>query len=238
MAGSSCHRSVNERIVIVNIGNMQAVEVAEVVKTLTQGNPEVVALDFALGDDHDEETALSIRTNLESCQKLVLPTVLRNITLPRFLVMLTAGPELIPEHAATGFVTNPSHDEKVAPNQILTKVEPSHGFGEEYHFAVRTVMLYDSLVAQEFITCHPEKFPINFDRKGTFEVLEYQDVLHSKFNGGEFRGRIVLIGYTGPDNIDKYYTNFKKVNGDSPDMYGIEFHANVIAQILESSSCR
>ena len=45
-------------------------------------------------------------------------------------------------------------------------------------------------------------------------------------------GRIVIFGYLGPWDLNKVVTPLN-TGGRKPDMYGVEYLANIVCQVLE-----
>lgn len=84
-----------------------------------------------------------------------------------------------------------------------------------------------------FIQSHERLVDLNF-KKGVrkFKTFSVTDVLNGKLTKKEIEGKIVMMGFLGPGNEDKFYSPLNK-NSKEPDMYGVEYLANIVAQILE-----
>lgn len=70
-------------------------------------------------------------------------------------------------------------------------------------------------------------------RASSFEILPYYMVENAEIESEYFRDKIVLIGVTAIGLADDYY--FTPIDRSYP-MYGIEVHANIIAQMMEGLS--
>lgn len=76
-----------------------------------------------------------------------------------------------------------------------------------------------------------------------FRVLDWEAVLNGDFNSSDIKGKIVIIGAMGRYLYDPFYTEdsfYSPLNPNlfssfkSPDMYGLEIHANIISMILNN----
>ena len=68
----------------------------------------------------------------------------------------------------------------------------------------------------------------------TFVKISPEDVFGGKVKRKDIEDKIVLIGFLGPGDDDKFFTPLRdKLAPIEPDMYGVEYLANVTAQILE-----
>lgn len=84
-----------------------------------------------------------------------------------------------------------------------------------------------------------EKIDINYTRTlEKFRLLNGSVLLDTNIDDFDFRNKVFLVGYTGPENEDKHFTPLrfigdKKYNHDEPDTHGLVIIANEIRTILE-----
>jgi CHASE2 domain-containing sensor protein len=57
--------------------------------------------------------------------------------------------------------------------------------------------------------------------------------LNGNITKKDIEGKIVMFGFLGPGNEDKFFSPLN-TNPNEPDMYGLEYLANVVAQVLEN----
>jgi adenylate cyclase len=69
-------------------------------------------------------------------------------------------------------------------------------------------------------------------REFTYPYVSYADVLSGKIPASQFAGKIVLVGSTATGTFDHYPTPLSKF------MPGVEFHANVIDNLLQLNTLR
>jgi CHASE2 domain-containing sensor protein len=85
--------------------------------------------------------------------------------------------------------------------------------------------------AQRLVSYSPRKVDF-FGPPRHFDQISYVDVLANKYSSGFFKDKIVLVGVTALGGGDVLYT---PVSSYSQPMPGIEFHANAIAAMQDSS---
>ena len=97
-------------------------------------------------------------------------------------------------------------------------------------------MQFDSLRTNKFIKTHDRLVDIDFkngERK--FKIFTFQNVLTNKLTKGDIEGKIVMLGFLGPGTQDKHISPLNS-NPNEPDMYGLEYLAHIVAQILEKKT--
>jgi CHASE2 domain-containing sensor protein len=125
---------------------------------------------------------------------------------------------------------------------------------EHLAFAVRLAQIYKPEVADRFLKRGNEVEYINyygnyekFGYMNYYQLFEMADAVQEGDEGAKaalknlFKGKIVLLGFTGVEDIhkvtsdeDRFYTplNENYVGKAERDMYGIHIHANIISMIL------
>lgn len=229
-------------IVIVNVGINNRIGIAKEIEFIETLNPAVVAIDVQFSTEHNEYQDSLLIASLNRCRNLVLSVGLEGIdsataegydrifgTLPKFL-----------GNAKIGYV-NVLLDGIETPVLRRFNVYERIGDMTMFHFAVQTAMSFDSIQTMRFINTHDQTVGIEFiGNKEIFKVFSADDALNGVIPRSEIEGKIVLIGYLGPyenffpaNDDDKFFTPLNPENPPKePDMYGVIYLANVIAQIL------
>jgi hypothetical protein len=149
-------------------------------------------------------------------------------------VVLTCAMEFFPfRNAKAGFVSAERNgNEPRIPKQFIVWQEGYTG-DIYHHFSIATAMSFDSLRTLDFIKNNDRLVDVDFKYgKRKFKTFSHSDVLNGKLTMKDIEGKIVMIGFLGPGNEDKF---FSPMNTDSkePDIYGVEYLANIVAQVLE-----
>ena len=66
-----------------------------------------------------------------------------------------------------------------------------------------------------------------------FKTFSSSVVLKGKLTKSDVEGKIVMMGFLGPGNRDKFFTPLNS-NPNEPDIYGLEYLANIVAQVIET----
>ncbi|MBW4505154.1 MAG: CHASE2 domain-containing protein [Scytonematopsis contorta HA4267-MV1] len=76
---------------------------------------------------------------------------------------------------------------------------------------------------------------INFRNSSRpFHVVSLRDVLNDKVDRNLLRGRIVLIGNLNASTADVFYTHALPTQNLEGQIYGVDYHAHVISQVLST----
>jgi CHASE2 domain-containing sensor protein len=96
-------------------------------------------------------------------------------------------------------------------------------------------MKFDSASTSRFLKNTPRIVDVNYDEDRKFKKFTSNDVLAGKVRPEQVQGKIVLFGMLGPGDEDKFFTplNGAKKDRGEPDMYGVEYLARIVAQVLE-----
>jgi CHASE2 domain-containing sensor protein len=207
-----------------------------VISKLNRLSPAVIAIDLTFVNNSTYDDDLRLLTAIEACKSLVMASAIlryREVegdhdfegymyqTEPHFLL-----------NAKTGFVNAlGGHDTENSLSKFSTYVKVN---GEiEYHFSVRTAMVYDSLKAFEFVKGNPKIVTVDYkDGKRKFKTFSSSYVRDGKLVHEDISQKIVMLGFLGPGDEDKFFTPLNS-NSGRPDMYGLEYLANVVSQVLE-----
>lgn len=223
------------RIVMINIEQLDRLGLANEINAICALGPRVIALDInfiGLKGEHDADVVSALR----SCQTLVMPsTVVKNDDHP---IRIHARSHSIfsTPNVHTGFTDCVLEDDDLQTLKMVTLWEEITGTGEEeFHFSVQVAMLFDSLKTMGFVNTHAKRIDVDYKRGlRKFKQFSADEVLSGVVKRADVEGKIVMLGFLGPGDEDKFFTPLNtQMEPYEPDMYGVEFLANIAAQILE-----
>ena len=235
----SCSSQTYERnIVLINVGTLDRAGIANEIAVINSLNPNVIAIDLQFSNRTKYQNDLRLISELVKCKNLIMVSSVKDYngndveyrkftygSLPEFSIM-----------AKTGFSNTILEEDEFQTLKRFSTHEKVNG-SIEYHFAVRTTMEFDSMKTMEFVKNNPRVIDIDYQGgKRKFKVFSDSEVLNKKVSRKDIEGKIVMIGFLGPGDEDKFFTPLnKKAKPLKPDMYGVECWANVVAQVLESN---
>lgn len=228
----SCHsQPLEDNIVLINVGDYDKGRVAKLISKVSTLNPKVVSLDIAFPEYNGNNDDISLSKALEKCNNLIMATLIRPIDETRVYFALASTAEFSPLFVRTGYVNAKVEENQIyIPNQFIVQQEDFNG-DTEYHFSVRTAMSFDSLKTVSFIQSHDRLVDVDYKNgKRKFKTFSASEVLNGKLAKSDIEGKIVMMGFLGPGDTDKFYTSLSA----RPEMYGVEYLANIVAQVLES----
>jgi CHASE2 domain-containing sensor protein len=223
-----------DEIILINTDNLDREGIAKEIAIINSLNPKVVAIDLFFVGSTKYSKDWSLFKELSECKSLVMASMIGDYTgtdsqYKRFVE--ESEPQFL-INAKTGF-TNAilENDEYETLKRFSIKEIVS---GEiEYHFSILTVMLYDSLKAINFVKSNHRIVEVDYkDGQRKFKKFSANEVLNNEVKLADIEGKIVMMGFLGPGNDDKFNTPLNK-NPEEPDMYGLEYLANIVAQVLE-----
>ena len=232
-----CKSEQNEsNIILINVDSLNRGGIARMVSILDSLNPKVLGVDLQFSDKTHYDEDSSLISSLYFCRNLVMISVIEDYdsgekaqeyerfdygSLPEYLI-----------NAKTGFANAILEDDTWTLKKFST-VEKVNG-RNEYHFGVRVAMQYDSLRTMDFVRNNPKIVNINYQHGSKiFKRYSSTDILEGKISFNDIEGKIILLGYLGPLDIDKFYTPLNnRVKVNEPDIYGLEYLAYVIYQVL------
>jgi len=227
-------------IVLVNVGNLDRAGIAREVLILDSLDPRAIAIDIQFSSSHYDERDAKLSSALLKCKNLIMASLIKNVG-EKIMVFPGSRPEFHSPHRKTGFInTVLENDGRRTLKRFTVWEEESfvtRSIGKrwiEYHFAVRTAMVSDSLKAMRFVKNHPKIVDVDYKGgKRKFKKYSTEEVLGGKLTRKEIEGKIVILSFFGPGNEDKFFTPLN-TNPKEPDMYGGEYLAHIVAQVLES----
>ena len=181
--------SVDERIVLVNIGNLSRREVAQQILMISQYKPRVIAFDGFFNCEGGLRDSINCRPLLDTLGNLMLSSAIQgtpNFVLATKLLQtdslaqfdsndadsLEYSDPMFNDYATHGFVTLPTDATYQEDVKQCRSVYPRRIINgkEELAFSVRIAMQYDSVMAKKFLARGKEEELVNFKRN--FEVRQ------------------------------------------------------------------
>lgn len=238
IVAQSCSAQITQHnIVLINTGALDRKGIAEEINVINSFSPAVLAIDVQFYGHENYSYDHLLLLALEKCKNLVMISIIANYTgvdveynrftygsMPEFLIF-----------AKTGFAnTTIEKDKRQALKRFSIREKVNGNF--EYHFSVRTAIAFDSLKVMRFVSSNPRLIDIDYkDGRRRFKTFSPTDVLGKKISREDIEGKIVMLGFMGPGDEDKFFTPLnRKTKPYKPDMYGVECLANIVAQVLEN----
>ncbi|MEJ8843575.1 CHASE2 domain-containing protein [Lacibacter sp. H375] len=228
---------IDNRIVILNIGNADRMGLALMIEKLRIAQPKVIGLDVNFNGPKEQQSDSLLRHMIGSTPNLVIVSQLdwTRKTDPEkigYFGVFTSNrgyANLIGEEGGT--IRNFSPFEK-SKSKIYTS------------FPAAIVAKADSAAFIKLKNRKREYEVIHYSRKlDQYMLIEGTDLLDDNIAPELFKDKIVLMGYINPDpfNVeDKHFTPLNKqfAGKSTPDMNGIVIHANIISMILDGKYIR
>ena len=262
--------TINEDIVIVNIGDLPRKDIAQMIENISNHHPAVIGLDIIFNCPYPRDSvncAVGLDTAANNRLSFAIKNAKRVVMIESLMKSqaLFNNPEAsvydydsletsdiaFTQHAVLGFgnlIANANNEEA----QTIRYFHPSFQIDDTKHwsFAMQIARLYDSTSVGRVISRHNVIEGINFngdtygnpdDHPYYFPVIDWHDVMSSKFEDAQVSGKIVLMGFTGSilgelgNTHQKLYTPMNRtvVGKAGADMYGVVVQANIISMILE-----
>jgi CHASE2 domain-containing sensor protein len=181
--------SVDERIVLVNIGNISRREVAQQIQMISQYNPRVIAFDGFFNCEGGLRDSINCPQLLDTLGNLMLSEAIKNASnfvlatkllqtdsLAQFdsnvADSLEYSDPMFNDYTTHGFVTLPTDATYQEDVKQCRSVYPRRIINgkEELAFSVRIAMQYDSVKTKKFLAREKEEELVNFKRN--FEVRQ------------------------------------------------------------------
>ncbi|MBP6688155.1 MAG: CHASE2 domain-containing protein, partial [Lacibacter sp.] len=230
---------IDNRIVILNIGNADRMGLALMIDKIRTAQPKVIGLDVNFAGPKEQQSDSLLRHMIGSTNNLVIVSNLdwthktepENIGYFGVFATNRGYANLIGEEGGT--IRNFSPFEK---GKVKNKTYTS--------FAAALVAKTDSTAFLKLKERKREYEVIHYSRKiDQYMLIDGNDLLEDNIAPELFKDKIVLMGYINPDpfNVeDKHFTPLNKqfAGKSTPDMNGIVIHANIISMILDGKYIR
>lgn len=253
---------VSEDIVLVNIGDLDRVGIAQLVDSINKYKPAVIGMDVRFLEPKDMLGDILLENAFANTDKLVMASKgegnyyeSRNT-----FDSLQQSHDPFIKNAYPGLVNLPTEDEGklTVCRSFLTGAYMQEQDKYIESFVVEIAKHYDSIAYRKFKMRENDHEVINFvgnihrdfeaERPKayfrTYDFWEFLEPAPKAQNDEDFKvtmpGKVVLLGYMGKtvyDTLsveDKFYTplNKKSIGKALPDMYGVVIHANSLDMIL------
>lgn len=256
------NKNANEKIVIVNIGNLSRGGIAEQIEIINKHKPKVIGIDAFFrkpkhSSDAEEDKQLvhedsAFASALSKVKNMVIVSELIENPQTSKVEKLETSHPMFMKHASTGFadMITEGRDVFKTARECIPKDKVADTL--IYSFPTLLAHIYDSNAVKKYLSRNKDTEIINFEgnvdtrqdgvssnSKTTFFALDAEQVLQEEFEPDVIKDKIVIMGYMGPnfsesDWKDKFFTplNINYVGKTYPDMYGVVVHANIVSMIL------
>lgn len=224
---------MDDRIVIVNIGNANRTEIAAVINKVDQSQPKAIGLDVLFLTPKEPIGDSVLAKAIAQSPAIVLSNKLE-------FENDSSGAENYFSHYSNhvGYVNFVGEKQGV-----IRYFSPFEKWKDSLHFsfAAAVVKVSDELKLKALQKRSHDLELINYSREADqYFTIDFKDLLSAKTSQTVFSNKIVLIGFVdnNPANIeDKHFTplNEKFVGKSIPDMNGVVIHANIISMILDNN---
>ncbi|WP_338554142.1 adenylate/guanylate cyclase domain-containing protein [Paenibacillus sp. KS-LC4] len=210
---------------------------AQLVDTLSEGKPEVIAFDVTFATSSDEEADSEFVDAVARAGNVVLPaygTFAASARLGAIEAEELSEPfeGLKEAAAATGHINTITDSDRVVRKAL-------YSFNKEgiqiNSFAWEIYKLYMQRLGKQAEASKPpldgfQRFPIAYTSgPNQYEAISYSAVLSGDVPADYFANKIVLIGPYAVGFNDDYLTPMN----DKQAMNGVEIHANIVQQLME-----
>ncbi|MGB3465907.1 MAG: CHASE2 domain-containing protein [Cyclobacteriaceae bacterium] len=242
----------DENILLVNIGELDRIGIAQQLQIISRYNPAIIGVDVLLDSPKDPYQDSVFAATLDTVPNVVLATkMLYNPHTDSFDSLLKPIPAFLPqtELAHVNLITGAGNQDEM---KVCRSFTPSEQIEDSLLMAlsVRMAQVIDPVRVDKFLQRSRSEELINF-RGNVFDygateygtryfALDVQDVLFENFVPEIVEGKIVIFcflgEYFGDRNTreDIFFTplNKKYVGKTEPDMFGGVIHANIVSMIL------
>lgn len=231
---------MDSRIVLVNTGQPSRDTLAMMVNRIREAGARVIAIDIMLEEQKNPVTDSILRESLLSMENVVLAMEIDGLNEETgiFSTQKSCNPYFC-DHVYSGFINFITNDTSTV--RIFSPKEMT-AHGECLSFPVQVARLYDPGAAEQLFQRKNKVEEIYyFGNEDQFVQCELYDILDTTRNlKSLLQGKIVMIGFLPTDAWDRplrdrHYTplNSRYTGRNTPDMYGLVIHANIVRMILD-----
>ena len=226
--------TLDNRIVIVNIGHLDRMGIADILEIVNAGKPKVIGVDVMFNGEKDPMSDGYLLNQFKTIPNLVLAS----------RVDWSNKKNLIQQGVFKDGNINLGYVNFVGTEKgTIREFSPVEKENNKMHlsFAAAIVKIADSVAYQELLKRKKTVENIHYTRSPQkYLPIDGQQLLEGSVADHVFRDKIVLLGYisNSPYDIeDKYLTpmNEKFAGKTFPDMNGVMIHANIITMIMDGS---
>lgn len=232
----------DDRIVLVHWNPPSRELLYKMVNRLWDSGAKVIAIDVELYKQMDPQIDSLLRQSLLRSENVVLANELANLSEDgKVFKSQIECDTFFSNYINTGFINFVNPD-----SSTVRYFTPKESTPEEecLSFAVRTASLYDPASVERLFKRKKEVEEIYYTGdENQFVQFDAQGILDTTHNlSSTLNGKIVLIGFIPIDPINRpmtdiHYTplNSRYTGHNTPDMYGVVIHANIIRMILDGT---
>jgi CHASE2 domain-containing sensor protein len=230
---------IDHRIVLVNSGYPASRDTLRMMTDrIAAAGAKVIAFDIRFEEQKDPRIDSMFRQSLLQIENVVLANKVADLEKDEKTFRRQEGCDtFFSNYINTGFINFVDND-----SSTIRYISPREMTEEEecLSFASRVVSMYDPAAAERLFKRNNEVEEIFYSGdQDLFVQLSIHDILHTK---PDLRDKIVLIGFVPMDEanrpiVDMHYTplNFRYTGHNTPDMYGMVIHANIIKMMLDNT---
>jgi CHASE2 domain-containing sensor protein len=232
--------TLDERVVIVNIGYSNREEIALMIDKVAAGKPKVMGLDALFYEPRDPYQDSLISETFKRHKNLIVAQTLVLSGKEGDTVAATAGNYI---STASEYASVNLWDDSLRTIRYCLPIFEDHAHKQYKSFAAALVGGYDKEAYEvlEKKSHHNHKLIINYSRRADrYQTIDYEKLMNDQFDDSMFAGKIVLFGFIddNTNNLeDKKFTpmNARYAGKSIPDMNGIVVHANIISMALDKT---
>lgn len=221
------------KVVLINVGNSSRGQIANQIEVINAMNPGVISIDFRFMDSFGDSGDLRLYNALAKCKKLVMTTTIEDSVASMRWIVQGNHPNIKPPNAVTGFVSLNVDDISQSVREVMVTCCNNNHQKQELNFALQTVMQYNSLKASRFLKREPNIYQIEYAYWEGLRRFTAEDVVAGHLRKEDIEGKIVMIGFLGPGDEDKFISGTTSERPGVRDIYGLEIWATLVCQILD-----
>jgi CHASE2 domain-containing sensor protein len=211
---------VNE-LVLVNAGVIDRCQMSQLVRSISECNPKIIGVNFLFTEEKDEKCDSSLRQAIVDSDRVILAEGYENDThiMPHkkfFDAAYLSG--------LTGFIQ--SEDGVIDYYYRLSDNKGRWAYSFPFLIALQDSTDRGSELAAKSSS---KDYPIILSHDlNDFKVVDKEDIQN---HCGTIEGKLVIIGYLGPDHIDIFKT--RSTTNSIDITYGTIVTANIVLDILK-----
>jgi len=237
---------LDDHIVLVNIGKPDRDTIRMVIDRIIDAGAKVVAVDVLLDGRKNFHSDSLLRATLTRRENVVLAMEIDGYSNDDEVFKMQAGCDtFFCNYVYSGFINFISRDS----NSTIRYFTPREMTldGECLSFTTQTAKLYDPKAAERLLKRSNKVEEIFYTNNGDqFIQYETKDILDASIDLNQLlHDKIVMIGFLGTyawdkPMLDRHYTplNQRYTGRNTPDMYGVVIHANILQMILNGTYIR
>ena len=235
--GKNSDTRLDDRIVIVNIGDADRAQIAGMLELVNGSKPKAIGLDVEFKEAREETADAMLLQAIQRTPNMVGASRL-NWKEKEGIEYRGYFANAIPDYGYVNFI-----GEDAGTIRFFSPREKANG--QEYLcFASALIKKGDPEIYNKQAKRDRHLERIHYKRRtAQYHVVNGYDLLEGKVSPNLFQNKYVLMGYINEDihNVeDKHFTpmNASFAGKSLPDMNGVVIHANIISMMLDSNFVR